>query len=110
MGDKAPNRSLPAAASAALALALYAITLGGTYIYDDRPILQQDPRLTSPARWKELWTRDYFNGGPDNLYRPLVSTTYALQVWGHGASESRAWIFHLINWLFHAGVCALVAE
>jgi hypothetical protein len=99
----------PALFSALFALALYAITLRGTYVYDDRFMILSDPRLT-PAKWSEFWTTDYFNGGPDNLYRPLVSMTYAIQVWLHGTAESRAWMFHAVNWLLHAGVCAAVAE
>ena len=58
--------------------AFHAVTLGGTYVYDDRYIILADPRLDSIAHWGELWTRDYFNGGADNLYRPLVSMTYAI--------------------------------
>src|SRR5687768_5362708 len=38
----------PALAAAAVALALYAITLGGTYVYDDTFIVGLDPRLKEP--------------------------------------------------------------
>src|SRR5688500_19812564 len=51
----------------------------GTYVYDDRYILLQDPRVGDAARWGEYWTKDYFYGGADNLYRPLVSMSYAIQ-------------------------------
>lgn len=97
----------PAAASGALALALYAITLGGTFIYDDEQIIELDQRITHPKLWRQFWTRDYFNGGLDNLYRPLISQSYGLQWWLVG---NRAWTFHLVNLLLHAGVSALVAE
>jgi hypothetical protein len=97
----------PAAFSAALALALYAVTLGGTYIYDDSFLIGLDPRVPNPKLWGQFWTHDYFNGAIDNLYRPLVSQSYGLQWWLHG---NRPWAFHLVNLLLHAGACALVAE
>jgi protein O-mannosyl-transferase len=90
-----------------LALVLYAITLGGTYIYDDSFLIGLDERVAHPKLWGQFWTHDYFNGAIDNLYRPLVSQSYGLQWWLHG---NRPWAFHLVNLLLHAGVCALVAE
>jgi hypothetical protein len=106
----APQRlraALPALLSAALALALYAVTLAGTYVYDDIFIVTQDPRLHDVARWKEYWVSDYAAGGIDRLYRPLVSMSYALQWQLHG---DRPWAFHAVNWVLHAAVSALVAE
>ncbi|MGB7160425.1 MAG: hypothetical protein WBD40_20325, partial [Tepidisphaeraceae bacterium] len=97
----------PALASAALAIALFAITLGGTYIYDDLYIIGLDPRIKDPSLWGQFWTKDYFNGGADNLYRPLVSMSYAVQWQLHG---DRPWAFHLVNVLLHALASAGVAE
>jgi hypothetical protein len=94
-------------APALLAIALYAITLYGTYVYDDVFIVQQDARVHRIDRWKRLWTTDYFDGGVDNLYRPLVSTSYALEWFIHG---DRPWYFHAVNILLHALVCMTVAE
>jgi hypothetical protein len=96
----------PAAAAAVVAIALYAVTLGGTYIYDDVPIVRDDARVHSPEHWKELWSQGY-NGGVDNLYRPLTSQSFALEWWLHG---DRPWIFHLVNILLHAAAAAGVAE
>ena len=93
----------PAASAALLASALYAITLGGTYIYDDAYIVGEDPRVRQPRLWGQFWTHDWFNGGLDNLYRPLVSQSFGIQMWLHG---DRRWAFHLVNILLHAGVCA----
>jgi hypothetical protein len=100
----------PAILSAILALGLYAVSLWGTYVYDDRYIVQGDPRISHPDQWGQFWTKDYFNGGPDNLYRPLVSMSYAVQAYLHGTTDNRAWLFHLVNWLLNAAVCAGVAE
>jgi hypothetical protein len=100
----------PAILAAIAALVVYAVTLGGTYVYDDRYIILIDPRIANFSRWGEYWTKDYFLGGADNLYRPIVSMTYALQARLHGTSEHAAWAFHFVNWLLHAAVSASVAE
>lgn len=97
----------PAIISALVALALYGVTLGGTYVYDDTAIILRDERIIGTAPWRSIWTKQYFPGGVDNLYRPLVTMTYAVQWWMHG---NQAWAFHLVNWLLHAAVCAAVAE
>jgi hypothetical protein len=99
---------LPAILSASLALLVYAVTIGGTYIYDDVAIISpdHDPRLDNPALWGKYWTESY-NQGVDNLYRPLVSMSYAIQWWLHGDRPS---LFHLVNILLHTLVSALVAE
>lgn len=106
--DRLSNHvAAPAVLSGLLAAALYAVTLWGTFIYDDVQIILLDARITHPGLWREIWTRDYFYGGVDRLYRPLVTQSYALQWMLHG---HRAWAFHLVNILLHAGVSAAVAE
>ncbi len=103
-----PRDPLPAVAAAVLAALLYAVTLGGTYVYDDVAIVRDDPRVRGTSQWGQLWTRDYANGsGIDNLYRPLVSSSYAVEWWLHG---DRPWAFHLVNVLLHAAAAAAVAE
>ncbi len=97
----------PAAVSALAAILVYAITLGGIFVYDDIAIVRDDPRVRNPALWSQLWTKDYFNGGIDNLYRPIVSCSYALEWFIHG---DRPWIFHAVNILLHALAAAGVAE
>lgn len=92
--------------TAIVALALYAITLNGVFIYDDVAIIETDRRIANPALWGEYWT-DSYNFGVDNLYRPLVSMSYAIQHYLHGP---RPMPFHLVNWLLHALVSALVAR
>jgi hypothetical protein len=105
--DTAKSRRLPAALSAALAIVLYAHTLGGTWIYDDRFHAHDDPRLGDVAAWREYLTDGYVPGAADHLWRPLVSLSYAVQ-WR--LTGDQAWPFHLVNVLLHAAASALVAE
>ncbi len=95
----------PAAASALLAAALYAVTLAGTFIYDSVALLLEDARATHPHLWGLYWTTAY-NEGADNLFRPLTSMSFALE-WAVGGM--RPWHFHLANLLLHAAVSAAVA-
>lgn len=91
---------------ALLALGLYAVTVPGTYTYDDVYTAKEDPRLHDPHQWSKYLREGYFPEGADNLWRPLVSLTYAAEAYTHG---DRAWPFHLINVLLHAIATALVA-
>jgi hypothetical protein len=93
-------------APALLGLGLYALTLRGVFVYDDLYSCKADERLTHPRQWIEFLREGYMVGGADNLWRPLVSFTYALQAWGNGDCP---WAFHLLNILLHATACALVA-
>jgi hypothetical protein len=90
-----------------VACVVYCVTLGGAFVYDDVAVVQGDARLSSPGLWSRYWTRDYWDGGVDNLYRPLVSQSYAFQRWLVG---DRPWTFHLVNVILHAFVSVLVFQ
>jgi hypothetical protein len=103
-----PRRYRPALLAAIAALALYAITLKGTYIEDDVIAIREDPRLYEPGQWRRLLREEYwYQGSVDHLYRPLVSLSYALQ-W-HLTGDNPL-PFHAVNWLLNAAVAAMVAE
>src|SRR5579871_3680671 len=104
--DSRPFWYHPAIVAAALSLAVYAVTLWGTYVYDDVKIVHTDARVLEPGKWYELWTTPYFEHTVDKLYRPLISSSFALENYLHG---DRPWIFHLVNILLHAAVSAVVA-
>jgi hypothetical protein len=76
-------------------------------VYDDRFHAYEDPRLADVGRWREFLTDGYFPAGADNLWRPLVSLSYAVQ-WR--VAPGVAWPFHLVNVLLHAAASALAAE
>src|SRR4029078_10893720 len=92
---------LLALACAALAFLTFAISLRGTYVYDDLPIVRDDPRVTDPGEWVRFFFESYWaqQFNVDNLYRPLTSLSFALQWHLHG---DRPWAFHLVNNLLHA--------
>lgn len=93
--------------AAVVAMLLYGVTLRGTYVYDDVYIVRNDPRLHNPSQWGDYWTQGYFQNSVDNLYRPLVSMTYAIEAYLHG---DRPWVFHLVNVLLYGACAAAVAE
>lgn len=95
----------PPLISALVALLVFAVTLNGVFVYDDIAILEKDARIADPSLWGQYWT-DSYNFGVDNLYRPLVSMSYAIQHYLHGP---RPMPFHLVNWILHAVASALVA-
>ncbi|MEM8874388.1 MAG: tetratricopeptide repeat protein [Planctomycetota bacterium] len=76
-------------------------TLGGSAIYDDSMVFKNDDRLRDVAAWGRYWTEAYHDG-PDNLYRPLGSMTFAAVWWLFGD----AWLpQHAVNVALH-GICA----
>jgi len=105
-----PARTLnrwPMIASALIALLAFAVTLGGTFVYDDHLVLESDVRVHDLHHLGQIWSQAYVPDGADNLWRPIVSTSYAIQWAVHG---NKPWPFHLVNILLHAAVAAMVAR
>jgi hypothetical protein len=92
---------------ALLSLLVFAISLGADFIYDDLARIVQDDRIRSIRQLPALLIGEYNGDGQDNLYRPLVSLTYAIQYWIHGTT---GWPYHLVNLLLHATVTVLVCQ
>jgi hypothetical protein len=97
---------MPVLLAIVAALGVYAITLGGSYVYDD-VILHEDARFMHPNLWEEFWTQAYMPDAVDRLYRPLTCLTFAIEYSLHG---DRPWIYHLVNILLNAAVAGAVAE
>jgi Flp pilus assembly protein TadD len=90
----------------------YRHTLSGEFIYDDRPIIVQNPLIQSLDRIPQLFGTAYWSRGESNLravkgglYRPLTLLTFALN-YRLGGIDSRG--YHTVNLLLHFGVCVLV--
>ena len=96
-------------AAAFLALAVYAPTLRGTFVYDDRDLIVQNPWVHELSDLPSAFTRPMWSfrtSAPTNYYRPLPVAVYTL-LWVAGGGTP--WPFHLLNVLLHAGNAVLVA-
>ncbi len=98
---------------AAIALALLALLpflngLRADFTFDDKAIVRDNPRLSSPGRAGEIFTSHYFGGPLSNAknYRPVVLLTYALQRWTTGTDPLP---FHVVNVALHVGTTLLLA-
>jgi tetratricopeptide (TPR) repeat protein len=98
---------------AAIALGLLALLpflngLRADFTFDDKAIVRDNPRISSPGRAGEIFTSHYF-GGPLSTaknYRPVVLLTYAVQRWTTGKDPLP---FHVVNVGLHAGATLLLA-
>ncbi len=90
----------------AFAAALYANSAGNAYVLDDGPLVASNARIRDLANLSRFFTSDYW--GPvrsSGLYRPLVTTSYAL---GYAAGGAEPLAQHVINITLHALNSALV--
>ena len=87
----------------ALCLVVYANGMTGTFTYDDKAIIRDNPRIRMPSRVGEIFTTSYFGGprGSGSAYRPVLLLSYAVQWWIHGRIPEA---FHFVNVLLH--ICA----
>jgi Flp pilus assembly protein TadD len=113
----APNISaraaLPRARPAPLAMLLVALvaaapylaTIGYGFVYDDGPIIANNPALHTPAGLVTAWHVAYWPAqwGSAGLYRPVVQFIYAL-LWN--LSGGAPWLFHLYAVALYAA-CAI---
>ena len=97
-----------AAVLALLALLPYLNGLSADFTFDDKVIVRDNPRLSSPGRVGEIFTSHYF-GGPLSTaknFRPVVLLTYAVQRWTTGTDPLP---FHVVNVALHSGTTVLFA-
>jgi tetratricopeptide (TPR) repeat protein len=86
-----------AIATAALVPHLHALRCG--FVFDDVGVIVENPAITGFDLGK-IWTEPYWPQNPGaHLYRPLVSTGYAID-WA--LAGGKPWLFHLRNLLIHA--------
>ncbi len=113
-----PAASPPARWHRALALSLalvlgagaYARALDNGFVWDDRVLIAENPKVKDLAQLGELLRADLFYGVVEEprqmgYYRPLVSASYAFdyRLWGLSPRG-----FHLTNLLAHLGATALL--
>ncbi|MEP6993159.1 MAG: tetratricopeptide repeat protein [Acidobacteriota bacterium] len=90
-------------------LLAYANGLTGTFTYDDKAIVRDNPRIRAPGRVTEIFTTQYFGGprGTGTAYRPALLLSFAIQWWIHGGEPVA---FHVVNVLWHAAAALLLAR
>ena len=102
-------------AVAVLGTLVFAPALSGPFVWDDIPLIENNPYVHS-LRWFPHWfTHDFWDVNEEILrfgarivyWRPLVTTTYATD-WAIG--DGSPLVFHISNLIFHAivGVLAFV--
>lgn len=111
-----PKRDVSWKLLAILALALGAIAfapaMSGEFIYDDVPLIGQNPNVHGFAEWKRWFTTDFWDIGEENrrfgrriiYFRPAISASYALD-WKIGGGDP--FVFHVTNLLWHAAASLL---
>ena len=100
------NRRWHLAAVLALAIAASSTSLPNQFVFDDVPIIEQNPRvhhLAPPWRYfgQTYWPPELGAA----LYRPLTMLAFALQ-WAVG--DGRPVVFHATSVLLYLAVCAAV--
>ena len=90
----------------ALSTVLYANTARNGLAHDDFPLIRDNPLLWNLGNVPSFFTLDYFAPhGRSGLYRPLVTTSYALDRALYGSDVGG---FHVTNTLLHGAVSVLV--
>ena len=90
---------------ALVAAAPYLVTIGYGFVYDDGPIIADNPALHTPAGMLTAWRAAYWPAawGRAGLFRPVVQFMYAL-LWN--VSGGAPWLFHLYAVVLYAA-CAV---
>lgn len=91
-----------------LAIVLYLPTLGHSFVFDDRGIIEQNPLMRDVRDLPRLVVSPYWNlkSGEGSLYRPLTTLSFGLD--RLIARGLHPWWFHLVNVLLHGAVTLLV--
>lgn len=96
---------LPVVVVAVLALVASASSLGNGFAYDDRWIIETNPRVHDVGRWLRIFGESYWPQLSNGLYRPITSLGYAVQ-WELGGGKP--FVFHLVNVALYVATCVAV--
>ncbi|HSS44358.1 MAG TPA: tetratricopeptide repeat protein [Thermoanaerobaculia bacterium] len=88
---------------------VYANGLAGSFTYDDKAVVRDNPRIRTTRNLSQIFTTSYFGGprGSGSAYRPVLLLSFAVEWWVHGRQVVP---FHLVNVLLHAAVTLLLAS
>ena len=90
---------------AAMAFLVFANSLGNGFVFDDLPIIKENPAIRHLSDLRAIFAAGYWPDRLDLLYRPLVIFSYALN---YAVAGLKPFSYHLVNVLLHAGNSALV--
>lgn len=96
--------------AALLGAAAYAPSIGNWYVYDDYPVIVDNPLVNQPGPWYRFWLNPYWPRGtsPDKLYRPLAVWSFRADLVLSGQQKvdpHDARVCHTINVILHALTC-----
>jgi tetratricopeptide (TPR) repeat protein len=105
-----PRHAFAIAALWVLALAAYSNSFAGGFVFDNVPIVQNDPRIrvATAENIRLIFTGEYwFDSRASGLYRPLTTLSYLFHyaVLGNGSVPSA---YHAVNLALHCLNIALV--
>ncbi|HOU89802.1 MAG TPA: hypothetical protein PLU22_02090, partial [Polyangiaceae bacterium] len=110
--SSAPRPLVLAAIVFTLGVAVFAPALDGPWLFDDHPLIVENPFVHGFSHWTRWFTHSFwstsrefdFYGESRNFWRPLVLASYALD-WVLGAGSPI--LFHATNLLCHGTASAL---
>ena len=85
-----------------LACLAFLPSLGGGFVYDDVPLVQEDPRVQSGDLVGAL-TQPYWGDRHGGLYRPVTTLSFVLG----GLVTQAPWFYRATNLALHAGAALL---
>jgi len=103
---KLPRPAVLGAAVATVAALVFAPAIGGRWIYDDHPLIQNNGWVHGFHAWTRWFTTDFWDVNEEVkrfsirmiYWRPAVSASYALD-WKLGGGEPA--LFHMTNLVWH---------
>ncbi len=74
------------------------------FVYDDLPIIVENPSVTRPGAWHRFWHEPYWPRArsADTLYRPLTVWSFRANTVLAGGDAPNPWAFRLVNIALHA--------
>lgn len=93
---------------ALLAFVVYVPSWSHPFVYDDLPVVRDNPIVTGQAPWRDVFTKPYWSRAitADPLYRPATIASFRLNaaLFGH-----QPVVYHITNTLLHALAAVLLA-
>jgi Flp pilus assembly protein TadD len=91
---------LPICSLLAFLAVAYAGALSAEFVWDDIPLIEENPRIRSLSNIPSFFTEDYWEGEyPSGLYRPLALAAHAVEFAVFGTRPAG---YHAVNIALHA--------